>query len=461
MFNAVKSFVGFFGNGFKRVVAITENKFVRHSIRGGRVVFLSFVLYSTGYNSGLLDYAQDPVYMDKKLMAGVLQGTNATGILPAQSPISKRAHRIGSRIVASAISYSSFKLNELATRKEELLFQLAELEYGRLPAVKPKQSTEAASVSTGTTASTACTAVVPVPLSKTEVNVQLTECDQEVERWEHVQKKLRTSDSWSYVVTDSNEVNAFVSDLLPRRIFINKGLFDTVVPTDDELALVLGHEISHLILGHVPDNMQFEAFLIGFQLLLFSFVDPTGILTFAFDSMVSQIRVFLSASRSRECELEADALGVIIAGRACFNVERGINVMSKLMHMERGSELAAIGPAAAVPRAGDAAPNATPVPVPSLPTVVEPLPEPVRVPSAGPAAGTQWTDTHPPFESRIELLMEAHDRFADSKAHSSHCLDVESDLAKGFFHVMHKISDSVEASLNTPVHPGAIAGRDH
>jgi Zn-dependent protease with chaperone function len=495
MFAAARAF---YGKNLARIKTFYEHKFVRHGIRGVRVVFISFMLYSTGYNAGLLDYAQDPVAMDKQLMVGVLAGTNATGVLAPGCAESKRAHRIGSRIVASAISYASFQLSDIAARKEEYLFQLAELEYGRLPALQtpprsphgaPTDAADAvrraiaaageaasASSSAGPAVSSlypskplgseeevkaASASADPLPAttgqSKTALHRLVDDCDEEAEQWRQVQLKLRSAGSWSYLVTNSPDVNAFVTDLLPRRIFINKGLFDTVVPTDDELALVLGHEISHLILGHVPEGMKYEAFMLGFQLLLFSFVDPTGILSFLFDSVVTQLRGFMTAARSRECELEADSLGVIIAGRACFNVERGINVMSKLMHMQRGHQAAGAG--VCTGSGVEAAEPARKAPE----AVVEKLPPAApRLPTgSAPAASTQWNDTHPPFESRIELLFEAHDRFADSKAHTSHCMDVESDLAKGFFHVMHKISDSVshsiDASLDNPIHPGAIA----
>lgn len=58
--------------------------------------------------------------------------------------------------------------------------------------------------------------------------------------------------------------------------------------------------------------MQFEAILLGIQLIIFSFVDPTGIGSFLFDSICSKLRSYLNAGKSRQCELEADALGLFI-----------------------------------------------------------------------------------------------------------------------------------------------------
>lgn len=36
--------------------------------------------------------------------------------------------------------------------------------------------------------------------------------------------------------------NAFVSEMLPQRVFVTTGLFDQFISTDDELAMIMGHE---------------------------------------------------------------------------------------------------------------------------------------------------------------------------------------------------------------------------
>jgi len=63
---------------------------------------------------------------------------------------------------------------------------------------------------------------------------------------------------WHYIVTTAPDVNAFVTDLCPHRIFVHEGLLKECTPTDDELALILGHEISHLIYGHSEEDSQYR-----------------------------------------------------------------------------------------------------------------------------------------------------------------------------------------------------------
>ena len=82
-----------------------------------------------------------------------------------------------------------------------------------------------------------------------------------------------------------------------------------VKPTDDELGLILGHELSHLILKHSHDHNQLSAFLASFQLILLVFVDPTGILSLVTDVFASSVMKYIDNAYSRHDEEEADDLG--------------------------------------------------------------------------------------------------------------------------------------------------------
>ena len=103
------------------------------------------------------------------------------------------------------------------------------------------------------------------------------------------------------------------------------------VPT--EIAFVLGHEISHLVLGHVSQANRMETMLRTVEVLLLS-VDPTsGVLALFFIGGLAALRNALSAAHSRDNEREADDLGVEIAARACFDTVKGAEVMKKMFHM--------------------------------------------------------------------------------------------------------------------------------
>jgi len=85
--------------------------------------------------------------------------------------------------------------------------------------------------------------------------------------------------NWHFVVIDSPIPQAFVSDLSPRKIYVNTGLLTSLKCNNDELAMVLGHEISHLLHGHTEARYQYQFYLDMCQLLFLSVLDSTGIFT--------------------------------------------------------------------------------------------------------------------------------------------------------------------------------------
>lgn len=62
--------------------------------------------------------------------------------------------------------------------------------------------------------------------------------------------------------------------MLPHKIFVTTGLFDKFVNNDDELAMILGHEVSHLIRGHFSASTNIETWIRGVEIFLL-FLDPT------------------------------------------------------------------------------------------------------------------------------------------------------------------------------------------
>ena len=52
--------------------------------------------------------------------------------------------------------------------------------------------------------------------------------------------------------------NAFVSETTPYTIYVTTSILENVISNDDELALLLGHELSHLLLAHSTQAMEAE-----------------------------------------------------------------------------------------------------------------------------------------------------------------------------------------------------------
>lgn len=124
--------------------------------------------------------------------------------------------------------------------------------------------------------------------------------------------------------------NAFVSEMLPQRVFVTTGLFDNFVKSDDELAMIMGHELSHLILGHGSERIVLEFMIRGLE-IAFLMLDPTeGMLSLGIASFLASTRMALTASHSRDTEREADELGCKLAAMACFDTESGSQVFRRM-----------------------------------------------------------------------------------------------------------------------------------
>ncbi|MCP4268981.1 MAG: M48 family metalloprotease [Candidatus Brocadiaceae bacterium] len=82
------------------------------------------------------------------------------------------------------------------------------------------------------------------------------------------------------------------------------------VENDDELAIIMGHELAHLTANHLPKNISMAA-LCG----------TLGVLTGPFLPLTTQA---LYAPYSRGVEREADYLGLVYAHNANYDIEKGV-----------------------------------------------------------------------------------------------------------------------------------------
>jgi len=158
--------------------------------------------------------------------------------------------------------------------------------------------------------------------------------DSEVQFWvaalEHVEgPALEGIQNWSYVLISSPLSNAFVSEMLPQKIFVTTGLFDKYVNNDDELAMILGHEVSHLIYGHLSVSSSVESWIRGIEIFILM-LDPTeGLLSLGVASFLNSTREALVAAFSRAHETEADELGCTLAAMSCYEQDVGLKFIAK------------------------------------------------------------------------------------------------------------------------------------
>lgn len=144
--------------------------------------------------------------------------------------------------------------------------------------------------------------------------------------------------SWSVTVVDRPDVtNAFV---LPHgKIVIFSGILN-LASNDDQLAIVLSHEIAHALLQHMTENLS-KAFFVEMVLLiplvLFWALLPDVAALFSqwLSSRLADIMIHLPFSRA--IEKEADVVGLELAAKACYDVREAPVFWGKMAQV--GSKL--------------------------------------------------------------------------------------------------------------------------
>jgi Zn-dependent protease with chaperone function len=152
--------------------------------------------------------------------------------------------------------------------------------------------------------------------------------------------RLLLSQTWQFCVLDSSQLNAFVVAVQPRRIFITVPIA-LMCQNDDELAMILGHEISHALCGHTEQSLYLEVAKAALVTFLFSMVDPTGgVMAFLVDGAVLAGTTWdvLGMQFSQAHEHEADTLGINIMAQACYDPRKGSAVMARFVRMEHGQD---------------------------------------------------------------------------------------------------------------------------
>lgn len=127
--------------------------------------------------------------------------------------------------------------------------------------------------------------------------------------------------NWTISVIGEDERNAFV--LPSGNIFVYTGML-SVCENDDQLGVVLSHEIAHTLLGHAAENLSYlnllSALLIVPLGVAWAFLPNDGIAIVAnwFFTKVSELLFELPFAR--HMETEADEVGLDLASKACFDV---------------------------------------------------------------------------------------------------------------------------------------------
>lgn len=141
---------------------------------------------------------------------------------------------------------------------------------------------------------------------------------------------------WSVALIDEPAtVNAWC--MAGGRMAVYSGLFMRLRPTDDELAQIMSHEISHAIANHTAERMSI-AMVTAVGMIaadaIFD-VDDRGLTAAALAATLA-----IKLPNSRAAESEADRLGIELATLAGYDPEAAVSLWDKMEKASGGNAFA-------------------------------------------------------------------------------------------------------------------------
>ena len=138
---------------------------------------------------------------------------------------------------------------------------------------------------------------------------------------------------WEVHVISVDEVNAWC--MPGGKMAMYSGLIQKLNATDDELAAVMGHEISHALREHSREQISRQMgtqMAVGIAGALFG----VGELGQSLGGMVADVT--LNLPKSRTAEQEADRIGVELAARAGYDPRAAISLWQKMASASSGGQ---------------------------------------------------------------------------------------------------------------------------
>ena len=140
--------------------------------------------------------------------------------------------------------------------------------------------------------------------------------------------------NWEVNVINSDELNAFC--MPGGKIMFYSGLIERLNLTDEEIAVVMGHEIAHALREHSREQVS--------QAIAAQAALGVGTAVFGLSQTTAQLagigyQAFIATHFSRTDEAEADRIGLELSARAGYNPRAGVTLWQKMMKAKEGGQL--------------------------------------------------------------------------------------------------------------------------
>ena len=139
---------------------------------------------------------------------------------------------------------------------------------------------------------------------------------------------------WEVNVMDSNELNAFC--MPGGKIMFYSGLINRLQLTDEEIAVVMGHEIAHALREHSREQVS--------QAIAAQAALGVGAAAFGLSQNTATLanigyETLIATHFSRTDEAEADRIGLELTARAGYNPRAGVTLWQKMINASAGGQL--------------------------------------------------------------------------------------------------------------------------
>lgn len=140
---------------------------------------------------------------------------------------------------------------------------------------------------------------------------------------------------WSVnVIDDPETVNAFC--MAGGKMAVYSGLIEKLQPTDDELAQVMGHEISHALASHTAEKLSVQMAGELAVVTATAMANPQNQQAVHDVSALAAIAL-INLPNSRTTEYEADKIGIELAAKAGYDPHAAVTFWEKMSKLSGGS----------------------------------------------------------------------------------------------------------------------------